>query len=298
MTRAPATLLAVSSLLLTHLDNAPGPDDLDPVEVGVVGDTAHQQQGDSYHLGKPQQRTTGYSVTESPRDKAGLSDLASALDIGEFRVDAGGRTYDLRHFSAWCVAQCVANAPDTRDIREIIFSPDGTTVKRWDRLGKRSSGDSSHRWHTHISFFRDAIKAGRNQTPLFRRYLTTIGLIRPATPKPTEDTMEQNEKLTQPTAYEKRTVGHVLADLSNLRDWLVSPVGKAGLVSPPAADSPLALLLADVSRDDADEAAIVEGVLGGLGTKPAADVAQALVAAGQDPAKLAVELSKLVTATG
>jgi len=37
MTRAPANLLAVRSLLLTHLDNAPGPDDLDPGEVGIVG---------------------------------------------------------------------------------------------------------------------------------------------------------------------------------------------------------------------------------------------------------------------
>ncbi|WP_037684611.1 hypothetical protein, partial [Streptomyces griseus] len=72
---------------------------------------------------------------------------------------------------------CTAGAPDTRDIREIIYSPDGQTVKRWDRLGKRSTGDSSHLWHTHFSFFRDSIKAGRDLTPLFRRYLTSIGLI-------------------------------------------------------------------------------------------------------------------------
>ncbi|MEK8110074.1 hypothetical protein NKG94_48450 [Micromonospora sp. M12] len=63
------------------------------------------------------------------------------------------------------------------DIREIIYSANGTTVKRWDRLGERTSGDSSHRWHTHFSFFRDAIKAGRDQRPLFRRYLGTIGLL-------------------------------------------------------------------------------------------------------------------------
>ncbi|MER7167813.1 hypothetical protein ABT336_17305, partial [Micromonospora sp. NPDC000207] len=41
----------------------------------------------------------------------------------------------------------------------------------------RSSGDNSHLWHTHFSFFRDSTKAGRDQRPLFRRYLTTIGLI-------------------------------------------------------------------------------------------------------------------------
>ena len=50
-------------------------------------------------------------------------------------------------------------------------------MRRWDRLGKRTSGDNSPPWHTHFSFFRDAIKAGRDQTPLFRRYLSAIGLL-------------------------------------------------------------------------------------------------------------------------
>ncbi|WP_406083117.1 hypothetical protein OHA01_26410 [Micromonospora zamorensis] len=179
MTRAPANLLALRSLLLTHLDNAPGSDDLEPGEVGIVGDPAHRG---GYHCGSDRTVTNDYSVFESPRDRNGLTLDASALDVGPFQVTSQGRTYDLAHFSRWCVEQCKANAPDTRDIREIIYSLDGTTVKRWDRLGKRSTGDSSHRWHTHISFHRDAIKAGRDQTPLFRRYLTTIGLIEAAAP--------------------------------------------------------------------------------------------------------------------
>jgi hypothetical protein len=174
MTRAPANLLVVRSLLLTHLDNAPGPDDLDPGEVGIVGDSAHRG---GYHCGSDRVVTNDYSVVESPRDRAGLNDLAAGLDVGPFSVTVGGKTHNLRTFSAWCVAQCAANAADTRDIREIIYSPDGTTVKRWDRLKRRSSGDSSHRWHTHFSFFRDAIKAGRDQRPLFRRYLSSIGLL-------------------------------------------------------------------------------------------------------------------------
>ncbi|MEU7972149.1 hypothetical protein AB0B48_08905 [Micromonospora sp. NPDC049089] len=175
MTRAPANLLAVRNLLLTHLDNAPGPDDLDPGEVGIVGDTAHRG---GYHCGSDRVVTNDYSVVESPRDRAGLTDYAAGLDVGPFQVrDPLGRIHNLQTFSVWCVAQCAANAPDTRDIREIIYSPNGTTVKRWDRLGKRTSGDSSHRWHTHFSFFRDAIKAGRDQRPLFRRYLQSIGLI-------------------------------------------------------------------------------------------------------------------------
>ncbi|WP_330438826.1 hypothetical protein OHB44_28045 [Micromonospora sp. NBC_00821] len=174
MTRAPANLLAVRSLLLTHLDNAPGPDDLDPGEVGIVGDTAHRG---GYHCGSDRVVTNDYSVVESPRDRAGLTLDAAALDVGQFNVRSAGRTHTLPSFSVWCVGQCEADAADTRDIREIIYSPDGTTVRRWDRLGKRKSGDSSHRWHTHFSFFRDAIKAGRDQRPLFRRYLASIGLI-------------------------------------------------------------------------------------------------------------------------
>ncbi len=43
-----------------------------------------------------------------------------------------------------------------------------------------------------------------------------------------------------------------------------------------------------------DEDAIVRGVLAGLGTRPEAEVAQALVAAGQDPARLAAALTALV----
>ncbi|MFI6270741.1 hypothetical protein [Micromonospora zamorensis] len=55
----------------------------------------------------------------------------------------------------------------------------------------------------------------------------------------------------------------------------------------------LAALSTLTGKDFTDEDAIIKGVLGGLGTKPAADVAQALVAAGQNPSDLAAELAKL-----
>jgi hypothetical protein len=177
MTRAPENLLTVRRLLLDHLNIDPDTvrsQDLEPAEVGIVGDPAHRG---GYHCGSDRVVTNDYSVVESPRDSAGLTLDAAALDVGLFQVRAGGRTHDLHTFSSWCVAQCVANTPDSRDIREIIYSPDGAVVRRWDRLGRRSSGDSSHLWHTHFSFFRDSIKANRDQTPLFRRYLTTIGLL-------------------------------------------------------------------------------------------------------------------------
>ncbi|GGL95609.1 MULTISPECIES: hypothetical protein [Micromonospora] len=186
MTRAPANLLAVRSLLLRHLNTDPDrvrDDDLEPNEVGIVGDANHRG---GYHCGSDRVVTNDYSVVESTRDRNGLTLDASALDVGMFRVTSRGRTHDLRSFSVWCVSQCVAGAADTRDIREIIYSPDGRVVRRWDRLGRRTTGDNSHLWHTHVSFFRDATKAGRDQTPLFRRYLTSIGLLE-------EDMSEQAE---------------------------------------------------------------------------------------------------------
>ena len=177
MTRAPTNLLAVRSLLLTHLNVDPNTErsqDLEPAEVGIVGDPDHRG---GYHCGSDRVVTNDYSVVESTRDSSGLTLDAAALDVGMFEVRAGDRTHNLFTFSSWCVAQCVAGAADTRDVREIIYSPDGKTVKRWDRLGKRSTGDDTHLWHTHFSFFRDSIKAGRDQTPLFRRYLTTTGIL-------------------------------------------------------------------------------------------------------------------------
>ncbi|MEU7997321.1 hypothetical protein AB0B83_18565 [Micromonospora sp. NPDC049060] len=282
MTRAPQNLLAVRRLLLDHLNVDPDTvreQDLEPAEVGIVGDPAHRG---GYHCGSDRVVPRDYSVVESPRDSSGLTLDAAALDVGLFRVVVAGRAHDLRSFSTWCVAQCTAGTPDSRDLREIIYSPDGKVVRRWDRLRKRTSGDNSHLWHTHFSFFRDSITANRDQTPLFRRYLTTIGLIAP----PAEESdMEQTDKLAYNTGSPTRTVGQVFADLENLRNWLISPVGTQGLLTPPLAGSPLMLLLAMAQAypalvaqvkalsesDFSDEQAIVAGVLAGLSPEQIAE---------------------------
>jgi peptidoglycan hydrolase-like protein with peptidoglycan-binding domain len=150
MTYAPASLKAAQ----TYLKAQTG---LPWVSLGIVGDDNHIG---GYHQGKPNVPASDYSRDESSRDERGLSGAASALDIGDFPR--------LRALSLWIVEQCKAGAPDTKDIREVIYSPDGRTVKRWDRLGVRSSGDSSHLKHTHISYHRDS--EGRDKTGLFRRY--------------------------------------------------------------------------------------------------------------------------------
>lgn len=182
MTAAKGPHLAARTLLIRHLDMHPGrtvENDLDPAEVGIVGDTAHAAGGDSYHLGKDKIRARGgddrYSVDESPRDAGGLDGYASAMDVGWFSVKTAKGTFDLQDFSIWLVVLCAAGDPDTRDIREVIYSPDGRTVKRWDRLRRRSSGDNSHLFHTHISEFRDT--SGTRMVKLVTRWLQHIGLL-------------------------------------------------------------------------------------------------------------------------
>ena len=190
MTTAKKNHLAARTLLLQHLDLHPGQTvdaDLDPAEVGIVGDTSHVEGGDSYHLGKGQIRASGhrYSVDESVRDKRGLDGYASAMDVGYFKITTSRGTFTLRDYSVWLVALCEAGDPDTADLREVIYSPDGKVVHRWDREGVRSSGDSSHLFHTHLSEYRDA--DGHRMIRLATRWLQHIGLI------PEEDEMTKSD---------------------------------------------------------------------------------------------------------
>ena len=161
MTFAPAPLKALGTLLVER----------GAVNLGVVGDTAHVAKGFSYHLGSDDLAANASSA-QLPRDKAGLSKAASAIDIGK----VGGSLAGLRTMSTWLVAECLSGAPDTHDIREIIFSADGKVVSRWDgrdgapgvvRTGP-AQGDDTHLSHTHVSFFRDS--ESRAKISLFRRY--------------------------------------------------------------------------------------------------------------------------------
>ena len=159
MTYAPATLTALAAYWMAQ----------GGVNLGIVGDTAHAARGVSYHLGAGQLLPDAYSV-QTTRDRAGLTNAASAIDLGKL----GGSLPQLRAFSTWLVAQARANAPGTSDLREIIWSPDGVKVLRWDRERGYASeprtgeADDSHLTHTHISFYRDSEK--RDHTTAFRPY--------------------------------------------------------------------------------------------------------------------------------
>jgi hypothetical protein len=144
VTYAPNDLLAVRSFLVARTT-------LDPASLGIVGDPAHAATG-GYHEGNDDLARVGrlnsdYSKRESTRDRPGTN-AASALDIGD--------CYSLHSTTKAIVDACRAGDPRTRDIREVIYTLDDSTVQRWDRLGIRSTGDGTHLWHTHISFFRDS----------------------------------------------------------------------------------------------------------------------------------------------
>lgn len=148
--------------------------DLSNDEVGISGGPSHVATGTSYHLGKDQLKMSRnpYSA-RTARDKAGLANpatanFASALDIDD-DLD------ELRELSDWLVAECRRPHPhpDTLDIREIIYSPDRVNVWTWDREKGQTSapekrGDSSHRTHTHVSWYRDA--GLRDKAGIFRRF--------------------------------------------------------------------------------------------------------------------------------
>jgi hypothetical protein len=156
MTYAPDDLIAA----LTYLHQQGAPWD----SLGCVagpGDRA----GGGYHCGwdwlAPVYGTDDYSYCESARDHV-KSDAASAIDIG-------GATW-WHDLSLWLVDRCEAGATGVEDIREVIYTPDFVSVHRWDRLGIRTTGDSSHLFHTHISFFRASEGHRGTFLALLRRY--------------------------------------------------------------------------------------------------------------------------------
>jgi hypothetical protein len=152
------------------------------VNLGVVGDTAHMEKGTSYHLGKDDLLAGAYSV-QTARDKAGLSNAASAIDLG--RLD--GKLHSLWKFSRWFAQRCFDEDPAYRDVREIIF---WSTVRKrvigWSDLAPgqwiNDYGDLTHKTHTHISFYRDS--EFRDKRPMFRPYFAATGGVEVGYPVP------------------------------------------------------------------------------------------------------------------
>jgi len=162
MSQNPQTLVDLRAFLMPLTGLA-------AVSLGIVGNAAHLS---GYHLGRDRifgpdgQGDQDYS-TRSERDNKFLTNQASAMDIGSFAR--------LRELSRFIVEEGQVNAPDTRDIREVIYSLDGKKVLRWDRergfmSEPKEEGDSSHRTHTHVSWYRDSVD--RDKRPLLARFFS------------------------------------------------------------------------------------------------------------------------------
>lgn len=219
--------------------------DLDDVELGIVGGPSHITTGTSYHLGADQllMWKDPYSA-RTARDLAGLSNAASALDIDD-DLD------ELRGLSVWLVQECRKSAPDTLDIREIIYSPDGVVVLRWDRergvtSAPVSNSDLSHRTHTHISWYRDS--EFRDKTAVFRRFFEGVGMAEIA---------QRDWDHLRWRVYDALVAGNETAagpdDLA----------GKQAIFLPRAINKLLAAAAADETRDAATLAAIQALAAGG-----------------------------------
>ena len=152
---------------------------------GIVGDTAHQKKGVSYHLGRSQLTTDAYSA-RTARDKRGLTDAASAIDLGAL----GGS------LAAPARLQRVARgtgpreqARDVRHPRDHLLGPEAVGGHALGpRAGRASTprtgeADMSHKTHTHVSYYRDSEK--RDKVAVFRPYFEQEGEPVPAVQVPT-----------------------------------------------------------------------------------------------------------------
>lgn len=218
MTYAPATLRTLAALYVAQ----------GGVNLGIVGDTSHQAMGTSYHLGKDQLIPTAYSI-KTARDKAGLTNAASAMDFGRLN----GSLAQLRTFSQWLVGQARANATGTFDMREIIYSPDGVAVLRWDRergyasAPRPGEADNSHLTHTHVSWYRDAEL--RDHTTAIRPYFEeapVTRLIVYAIPKvavvPTGTWLYDNESCTASAGNVQVSPGRTMPVSGKLANGVVA----------------------------------------------------------------------------
>lgn len=190
MTSAPPDLLAFRQNVITLTG-------LDGVSVGIVGDSTHAATG-GYHEGQSALARVGryhtwaaagssgedYSV-RLQRDRNGLTDHASAIDIG-YQWPHGGNQAWLR-FNALLAADLHAGHPALAAIRAVNYSPDGTLKRRIDReygFAVEVSSDSVD-IHTHIECYRDT--EGRRQNCLDR--LTALIQAAVNNTSPQEDDM-------------------------------------------------------------------------------------------------------------
>lgn len=149
MTIAPNDLV-VTRLDLLHRTGLPGD------AIGIKGNAAHVADGIGYHLGKDQLKMgRGPYSARLARDRRGLTNAASALDLG-CTWGHGGRAAWLR-FNRLLLAALRAGDPALAGIRAINCTLDGQSRHRFDRENgfKDATSSDSVTTHTHIEWYRD-----------------------------------------------------------------------------------------------------------------------------------------------
>jgi hypothetical protein len=241
---------------------------------------------DSYHMSVPQLRQGGpglrsytlrtgrdRSVIETP-----LEEYACGIDIA-----LPGRY--LRAFSVAVVELCQTGEPYTRDLRDIIYSPDGKNVYRWDaergaasepvksvfKNGLWTEGDMSHLWHTHCSQYRNAAelmgtaelviralhRAGIITEERMWQFLAAIDVAEPEPPAPEGDLVKGDALLVQ------RAINMISGKTVVVEDDVMGEQTRAALVALPAAVINRvneAELKAEADAETRLKAAIIEAV--------------------------------------
>jgi GH25 family lysozyme M1 (1,4-beta-N-acetylmuramidase) len=125
-------------------------------------------------------------------------------------------------------------------------------------------GDGSSRWAAYsgqiptILQYGSRTRIGSQNTCDANAFRGTLDQLR-ALVYPQGADMQQTEPLAYPTSVPGRTVGQVLADLQNLRDWLVGPPGAAS-VAPPGADARVALVVDHAAQPQVDPQAVADAL--------------------------------------
>lgn len=156
MSYAPQNLLDVREYIQSQTG-------LSDNELGIVGDEYHDN---GYHLGRDRLPPNDYS-NRLPRDKAGLTNAASASDIGNF-----SRLKDLTSF-------ILDRCRDGRitQIRAINGPHFSGRAYRWDSQSNwepqiKPKGDS-HEWHAHLEWWRDT--EYQDKVWMFREFFEGTG---------------------------------------------------------------------------------------------------------------------------
>jgi hypothetical protein len=261
MSFAPQTLLDARAYLQPRTR-------LPLASLGIVGDAAHRG---GYHCGRDRLIPDDYSA-RTARDRAGLTDAASALDIGSFPR--------LRELTAFLVTE--ARAGRLGDVRELIGPGSDGRAYRWDHLAgwsavRRVAGDS-HEQHLHISYYRDSER--RSKLGPFQRFFEPREDDMPLTNDDVNKIFNTDGIIRAPSSA--ATAGTnpfwtASSYLASIRNWAVAAAeraakieaGQAAILAAVAGDDVVAMVKAELDRHrvlllEQIREALVPAVLAGL----------------------------------